>query len=127
VFNKTNSLRYLSISIVLLMVAWGCQACGNAGDGGGFNGGPGGGTGAVVLSWSPPTTNTDGTPLTDLAGFKIYYGTSPGNYTSSINVGNVTSYTVTDLPMGVTLYFALTAYDSFGYESVHSGEVVKTL
>ena len=126
-FNKTNFLRSFSISIALLVAAFVCQACGAGGDGGAISGGPGGGTGLVSLSWSPPTTNTDGTPITDLAGFKIYYGTSPGSYTASIDVGNVTSYTVTDLPTGMTLYFALTAYDSFGYESDFSSEAVKTL
>ena len=33
------------------------------------------------LTWDPPTTNTDGTTLADLAGYKIYYGQSSGNYT----------------------------------------------
>lgn len=125
-FNKAGFWHSVSISVILLMVAFGCQACGNGGSGT-ISGGSGGGTGSVTLSWNPPTTNTDGTLLTDLAGFRIYYGTSSGNYTSSIDVGNATSYTVTNLPVGVALYFALTAYDSFGYESEHSGEVVETL
>jgi hypothetical protein len=34
-------------------------------------------SGQATLSWDPPTTNVDGTPLTDLAGYKVYYGT-PG-------------------------------------------------
>src|SRR4030042_1896878 len=41
-----------------------------------------------TLSWDAPTTNADGTPLTDLAGYKVYYGTASGTYGTPINVGN---------------------------------------
>ncbi len=82
-------------------------------------------TGSATLSWAAPTTNTDGTPLTDLAGYKIYYGTSPGNYTTSIDIGNVTTYTITNLSTG-TYYFTVTAYDSSGIESSYSNQVNKT-
>src|SRR3972149_5909585 len=71
--------------------------------------------GEAILTWDPPTTNTDGTPLTDLAGYKIHYGTTSGNYTTVIDVGNVTTY------------FATTAYDSSGNESGYSNEVSKTI
>ena len=76
--------------------------------------------GSATLSWTRPTTNTDGTPLTDLAGYRIYYGTSSGNYTQSINAGNVTTYTVSNLTAGTTYYFVATAYDTSGYESGYS-------
>ena len=59
----------------------------------------------VTLSWIPPTTNADGTPLTDLAGYKIYFGVSSKNYTQNIDVGNVTSYTVTNLSSRYCLLF----------------------
>lgn len=81
--------------------------------------------GTATLSWTAPTTNTDGTPLTNLAGFKVYYGTSPGSYGAPINVGNVTSYPVTGLGSG-TYYFAVTAYDASGSESGFSNEGSKT-
>src|SRR3972149_603400 len=83
--------------------------------------------GEAILTWDPPTTNTDGTPLTDLAGYKIHYGTTSGNYTTVIDVGNVTTYTVTNLTNNVTYYFATTAYDSSGNESGYSNEVSKTI
>lgn len=79
----------------------------------------------VALSWNAPTTYTDGTPMTDLTGYKIYYGTSSGNYSNVTDVGNVTSYTVANLATG-TYYFAVTAYDSAGVESAYSNEVVLT-
>ncbi len=47
--------------------------------------------GDATLSWDPPTTNADGTPLTDLAGYRIYYGTSSGSYSQNIDAGDVTT------------------------------------
>lgn len=83
-------------------------------------------TGSATLSWDVPTTNTDGTPLTNLAGYKIYYGTSSGNYTKIIDVGNVTTYVINNLAPG-TYYFTTSAYDTSGIESGYSNEVSKTL
>ena len=81
----------------------------------------------VTLSWIPPSTRADGTPLTDLAAYKIYFGTSSGNYTQNIDVGNVTIYTVTNLSTGTAYYFATTAYDASNNESSFSNEVSKTI
>ena len=83
--------------------------------------------GQATLTWNPPTTNTDGTPLTDLAAYKVYYGTASGSYTTTVDVGNVTSYTVTGLNNNATYYFATTAYDTSGNESGYSNEVSKTI
>ena len=81
----------------------------------------------VTLSWDAPTTNEDGSPLTDLAGYKIYYSLSSGNYTSHIDVGNVTTSQVNNLTDGATYYLAVTAYDFSGNESAYSSEVSKTI
>src|SRR4030042_2350369 len=83
--------------------------------------------GQTNLSWDTPSTNEDGTPLTDLAGFKIYYGTASGNYTQNIDVGNVTTYPVTNLTDGLTYYFVVTAYNALRNESRYSTEISKTL
>ena len=80
---------------------------------------------SITLNWTPPTTNTDGTPLTDLAGYKVYYGSSSGSYIAPIDVGNVKTYTIANLAAG-SYYFAVTAYDASGNESTYSNEVVKT-
>src|SRR5262249_30447454 len=48
--------------------------------------------GTATLSWNAPTTNADGTALADLAGYKISYGFAPGNYSTTVDVGNVTTY-----------------------------------
>ena len=83
--------------------------------------------GQATLTWNPPTTNSDGTPLTDLGAYKVYYGTASGSYTTTVDVGNVTSYTVTGLNNNATYYFAATAYDTTGNESGYSNEVSKTI
>lgn len=82
----------------------------------------------AILSWNPPTTNADGTPLTDLAGYKVYYGTTlPRVYGSPVDVGNVTTYIASNLLSGATYYFAVTAYDISGNESSYSNEARKTI
>src|SRR5881397_2262341 len=74
----------------------------------------------VTLAWDP---NTE----TDLAGYKLYYGTSSGSYPSSVDVGNLTSYTLSGLIEGRTYYFAATAYDLNVNESGFSNEVSKAI
>jgi len=83
---------------------------------------------AVNLQWVAPTENSDGTPLTDLKGYKIHYGTRSQNYTGAISVDNptVTTYLVDSLPAG-TYYFAVTAYNASGAESSLSDEVQRAL
>lgn len=78
---------------------------------------------SVTLAWDPPTNNVDGTPVTDLAGYKILYGTNSGGYTSVTNVGNVTTGTVSSLMAGTMYYFVARAYNTFGDESDNSNEL----
>ncbi len=82
---------------------------------------------STVLSWNSPTTNADGTPLSDLNGYKIYYGTVSGTYSQNIDAGNVTTYQVNNLTAGVTYYFVTTAYDTSGNEGGYSNEISKTI
>lgn len=72
----------------------------------------------AILSWDANTES-------NLAGYKVYYGTSSGNYGAPADVGNQTSFTVTGLT-GPTYYFAVTAYDTSGVESGYSNEVSKS-
>ena len=65
--------------------------------------------------------------MTDLAGYKIYYGTSSGNYRQNVNANNVTTYTVPNLTDGLTYYFAVTAYDTSMNESGYSNEVMRVI
>jgi hypothetical protein len=76
--------------------------------------------GSVSIAWDP---NTEA----DLAGYKVYIGTSPGTYTQTIDVGHVTTFTLSNLTDGETYYLALTAYDISANESGPSTEVSTTL
>ena len=83
-------------------------------------------TGSTTLSWMPPTQNSDGSPLTDLAGYKIYFGNESGNYHTSIQIDNpgLALYVVENLTPNI-YYFVLTAINSSGVESQFSNEVSK--
>ena len=85
-------------------------------------------TGSATLSWSAPTTNSNGTALTDLAGYHIHYGTNSGSLTNVIDVSTAgsSSYTVTGLTTG-TWYFAVSAYTNSGLESALSNVGSKTI
>jgi hypothetical protein len=74
----------------------------------------------AALSWSAVTN-------TDLAGYKVYVGTASGVYGPPINVGNVTSYVLSNLAVGNTYYFVVTDYTTSGMESLPSNEVNKSL
>jgi hypothetical protein len=75
-------------------------------------------SGSATLTWQPPTQNTDGSPLTNLAGYRVYWGLSASNLASSVTLNNagLTSYVVQNLAPG-TYYFAVSALNSLGVES----------
>jgi hypothetical protein len=84
-------------------------------------------TGSATLSWTPPTTNTNGSSVS-LAGYRIYYGTSASNLSRTVQVANagLTRYVLSDLSAG-TWYFAVRAYSSNGSESANSNTGSKTI
>jgi len=81
-----------------------------------------------MLTWQAPTTNTNGSALTDLAGYRIYYGSSSDALKQTVQITNVgtLSYVVADLTPG-TWYFAIMAVTSTGAESALSNVVSKTI
>jgi hypothetical protein len=85
-------------------------------------------SGNATVNWSAPTQNTDGSPLTNLAGFHIYYGTSPSNLNNTAEIANpgTTSYTINNLAAG-TWYFSVNAYTSAGVESAISNTASTTI
>lgn len=89
---------------------------------------PSSGTGSATVSWTPPTDRSDGSPLNNLAGYRIRYGTSAGSYTQTITVdtAGLSTFTVENLAAG-TYYFVVTAFDSAGMESSYSTPVSKTI
>ncbi len=84
--------------------------------------------GSATLDWSAPTLNEDGTPLTDLAGYRLYWGTTPGTYSDSVTIDNpsVTTYVVENLAPG-TYQFVATAFNAVGEESRYSGVATKVV
>ena len=86
----------------------------------------------VTLMLAAPASGTarltwDANTESDLAGYKVYTGPSPGTYTSPYDAGNVTVLDVINLTPGQTYYFAITAYNKFTQESGYSNEVSKTI
>jgi hypothetical protein len=112
------------IIIMSLFISLSLYNCGGGGGGSSTSSNSPGNS--ATLTWDAPTTHVDGTPLTDLAGYKLYYGTSSGNYNVAIDAGKVTTFKVDGLSP-ITYYFAVTAYDSSGNESNYSNEVSKTI
>ncbi|MBP1689088.1 MAG: depolymerase family esterase, partial [Deltaproteobacteria bacterium] len=93
--------RFLAIALLLLL---GTQAL----------------AGSLALAWDPVNDPR-------VAGYKVHYGTSAGNYTAQIDAGNVATSTVPNLADGATYYFAVTAYDGSLVQSGFSNEVVGTV
>ena len=107
---KTKDLFSVFLLMFLLIVI-GC--------GGGAYTGSGGSGGTIKLTWD---SNAD----PDLAGYKIYYGTTTGSYDHSIDVGNVTTYYLTGLTKGQTYFIVVTAYNTSNQESDYSNEISGT-
>ena len=141
-FKFRQAQKFFSSGLMVLLIALPLFGCGGGGGGtSSNNSGTSWNLGSLVasppvsppaspktLSWDAPTTYTDGTALSNLAGYKIYVGTSHGNYTRSIDVGNVTTCTIDSLSLAPgTYYFAATEYDSEGKESAFSNEVSKKI
>jgi hypothetical protein len=85
-------------------------------------------TGSATISWTPPLQNTDGSTLTNLAGYRISYGTSPSALTQTVQVPTVglATYTIDNLAQG-TWYFSIKAYTTTGAESAPSTPASKTV
>lgn len=81
----------------------------------------------TTLTWDVPVSNVDGSPITDLGGYKIYFSQVSGAYTDadSRDVGNVTSINIQSTIGNLkgTYCFVATAYDVVGNESDFSNEV----
>jgi hypothetical protein len=86
------------------------------------------GTGTATLSWTPPTQNSDGTTLTDLAGYQVHYGRTQSDLSRIVALNNpsLSTYVVENLSSG-TWYFALVAVNSSGTTSTLSSLASKTI
>ena len=108
---------FLCLSCVALVSCSGNLGSGSSGTSG---------SGTAVLSWTPPTTNTDSSPV-DLAGFNIYTGTSAGNLRFLTTVSALDITTVVDNLATGTHFFAVTAVSVTGAESGFSNVESKTI
>jgi hypothetical protein len=84
--------------------------------------------GTAELTWTPVTSNTNGSVLTDLAGYRVHYGTSANAMNTVVELADpsLTTYLVTNLSSG-TWYFGVTAYASDGSENTVSNLGQKTI
>jgi fibronectin type III domain protein len=87
-----------------------------------------GGSGTATLTWTAPKTNSNGSTLTDLTGYKIVYGNSSTSLTKNqaVNDAKATSATVPGLAAG-NWYFAVRALNSKGAESANSNVMQKSI
>lgn len=85
-------------------------------------------SGTASLQWTAPTQNTDGSALTNLGGYRIYFGSSASSLTQTQQIASAstTSYVLNNLSAG-TWYFAVAAYTTAGVESAKSGVGSKTI
>ena len=83
---------------------------------------------SLALAWEAPLTNEDGSPLNDLAGYRIYYGSRSGSYGASVAVNNpaAVSHQLESLAPG-TYYVVVKAVNSAGAQSIASPEATKTI
>lgn len=103
----------LGLCLAIIFLFWlGTASAGTAG-------------GVLRFLWDPPLLNTDDSPLTDLSGYDLSYGTSPGSYSTTIDVGNVLTYLITNLTYGTYYYIAVRAYDSTGNRGAYSNELMR--
>jgi hypothetical protein len=85
-------------------------------------------SGSIMVNWLPPTQRDDGSPLTDLAGYNLRWGTALGHYPNLATIPNpgVATFVIDQLAPG-TYYLVLTAYDSDGVESGYSNVATTTI
>jgi hypothetical protein len=90
----------------------------------------------LTVTYTPVTSNSaslawDAVTASNLSGYRVYYGTTPGTclqpFGQGITVGNTTTYTLLGLSSGTRYYFAVTAFDTSGNESVYSNEAFKDI
>jgi Putative Ig domain/Fibronectin type III domain len=128
VISASDGVSQASLApFTIVVVGSGGSSSGSGSSGGTSGGGSSSSPGSATLSWQPPTANTNGSSITNLAGYTIYYGTNSNSYTS-VKVANpgLTSYTISNLAAG-TYGFAVVAYNSAGEASQYSATVSKVV
>lgn len=123
---QLRNIRALTAPILAFTIGLLLSGCGGGASGGTADSGtsPPTGDNNVALAWDPAN-------VTNLSGYRIYYGTSPRNYIQpygqGISVGKITAYTLMGLSSQTQYYFAVTAFDAAGNESGFSNEASKVI
>jgi hypothetical protein len=107
-----------ALALGLLLAITGCDGSSSAESGDSALSHSGSTSQTAIVSWTPPVQRTDGSALTDLAGYRVYYGKGLNSLTQIIDIRNAgqTSQFIDNLDTG-TWYFAVTAYTNDGLES----------
>ena len=121
--NERLSFRILVIALALCVGACGQVSPNSNGTAAGEAA-----NGSATLNWSPVTQTTDGGELSDLAGYRVFYGTAPGAMTTVVTLSdpNQITYVVANLSAG-TWYFSVAAYTSSGLQGEMSNIASKTI
>jgi uncharacterized lipoprotein NlpE involved in copper resistance len=121
-------LAKLILAAVLVFALLGCNDQSSSGVTGSTAQDTPTGNGVATLAWEAPTTTTTGAALTNLAGYRIYYGLDANNLADVVNLNGlgVETYMVENLSVG-TWYFAIKAVTAAGVESPLSNVVSKTI
>jgi hypothetical protein len=127
VISASDGISQASLPAFSIVVVGQGGSTSGGGSGGTTTPPPSSGQGSATVSWQPPTTNTNGSAINNLAGYTIYYGTSASSY-STVKVANpgLTSYTISNLAPGA-YSFAVVAYNSAGESSQYSSVATKTI
>ena len=120
--------------LLVLALIFSLVACsggdGDIGNPSGSISNPGGSVSTLSLAWVAPSEREDNTglPLSEIAGYRIYYGTEAGNYQNQfeINDGSADQAEIVNVPSGA-YYLVMTTIDTAGRESSYSSEVVVTI
>lgn len=121
-FYNISRFNYLWIlALILPLVACSGNSADSAGAGPDLN--------TPVLSWVAPAEREDGSglSLSEIARFRVYYGTSSGDYSDTIDINDNTAVqmALANIPSG-TFFITITAVDTDGLESTFSSEVIVT-
>lgn len=133
-FNYTRGLIALSMALLISACNSGGGAIGVNGDTGGDRTVVDGGVvysakGTVTIDWVAPVARTDGSALSlsDIAGYKVYYGKASGDYSNSLEVKDSSSQSTTVPVTSGPYYFVITCLDTLGHESIYSNEFKITI
>ncbi len=127
-FNSIISKSLFVLYIPLLLTACSTEENYNGATGAGPSSGAG--IKEVALSWVAPVEREDGTPISmsEIAGYRVYFGTSAGNYTNKVDIADSNTMQVILSSLAAdTYYIVVTTYDMDGRESAYSTEVLTSV